>query len=208
MQTADFNHNDFSERGNAADENLLVKFFHKTRPKKGQLPHETPQFTEVEYIEIRVAGSRDPQACRAATLADKSRFPRHYDAFKRRVELPEEGFPLTEWSQINRSLVETLSFLNVKTVEQLSKVSDTHITSIMGGNSFKQKAINWLKERNSNDALARENAELRSEMVAMQAQLAELISVGRETQPVETETKAETKAEKPKAASRRSRKKD
>lgn len=213
MQTADFNYEDFSERGNTADEALLVKFFLKTRPKRDLAPHENAQFHEVEYIEIRVAGSRDPQACRPASEADKSRFPRHYAAFKQRIELPEEGFPLAEWPLINRTMVETLSFMNVKTVEQLANLNDTHVGSIMGGAGFKQKAQNWLSERNSNDALARENAELRekttemqAQMTEMQAQMTKLMDAGKSGEPevasepsaeVASEPKAEAKTTKP-----------
>ena len=216
MQTADFNHNDFSERGNAADENLLVKFFYKTRPKKGQQPHETPKFIEVEYIEIRVAGSRDPQACRPATDGDRQRFPRHYAAFKQRVELPEEGYPLAEWTMINRSMVETLSFMNVKTVEQLANLNDTHVSGIMGGSGFKRKAQEWLKERNSNDSLAKENVELRAEMAEMQASINALINAqpNTESEPEaepepepEAKTEAKTEVKKPRTTARRSRNK-
>ena len=200
MQTADFNPDDFRE-GNKADENLLVKFFLKTRPKKGLAPHENAQFIEVEYIEIRVAGARDPQACRPASEVDKQRFPRHYAAFKQRVELPEEGFPLAEWPLINRSMVETLTFMNVKTVEQLANLNDTHVSSIMGGAGFKQKAQAWLKDRNSNDALARENSTLKAQMAEVQAQMAELLAAQKAPEPKtgnsEVEPKAETLAPEP-----------
>ena len=205
MQTADFNHEDFSTQSNKADESLLVKFFFKTRRKKGLAPHENAQFEEAEYIEIRVCGNRDPQACRPATHADKQRFPRHYAAFKARTEMPEDGFPLAEWPLINRSMVETLSFQHVKTVEQLANLNDSALGAIMGGQDFKRKAQEWLKDRNSNDSLARENDTLKSQMAEMQAQMAELLSANKvadgepKTENSEVESKTENSEVEPKA---------
>lgn len=144
----------------AMDAQLLVRFFIKARQNKEATAEQgRPIYKDVEYCEIRVRGNRDPQACRPATYADKQRFPRHYDAFKKRVELPEEGTPLSEWPQISRSQVEELSFVNIKTVEQLIEVADTHIAKVQGGYALKQKATEWIKNANDNAKLAKTNRE-------------------------------------------------
>ena len=162
MQTADFNHEDFEQGNqNRADQSLLVRFFHKTRKKKDQVAGAVPEFEEVVYVEIRIAGHRDPQACRPATPADINRFPRHHEAFMKRVEMPEEGFPLVEWPLMNRTMVEELSFMSIKTVEQLANLNDSAL-NFQGASTFKRKAVEWLEERNSNSALASENAELKT----------------------------------------------
>ena len=191
MQTADFNHNDFGQT-NAADEQLLVKFYYKTRQKRGQAAGEIPEFEEVEYIEIRVAGQRDAQVARPANEADKQRFPRHYEAFKQRVTPPEEGYPLSEWASISRGMVEQLSFLHVKTIEQLANISDTNITNIQGGATFKRKAEEWLLERNSTKTLADENKELRAQIEALTAKVESMFASDTGSSGGDNDSPAET----------------
>lgn len=203
MNTADFNHNDFSDgQASEADKTLLVRFFHKTDKKKGLPANAMPEFVEVEYIEIRIPGTRDAQACRPATLADKNRFPEHYDRFVRRIEAPSEGYPLTEWSAINRTLVEALSFLNVKTVEQLANVADSNITQIMGGYDFKARAKAWIEERSSNKTLAEENEKLKTRLAELEARMNVLMP---ESPPemVVGDTELESDLDKPVAKKKR-----
>lgn len=169
------NPDDFTTaRESDMDAQLMVKFFYKEREDKTQtLAEGRPIFKETEYIEIRVRGSRDPQACRPATIADKQRFPRHYEAFKKRVELPEDGTPLAEWPQISRSQIEELAFLNIKTVEQLSEAADTHISKIRMGYTLKQRAADWLKSANSTKLIA-DNTALKVQLKALEAKLSHL----------------------------------
>lgn len=170
MQTAEFNHNDFSNTAEA-DKNLLVRFFYKNVQNKLESEAQgRPVFKEKTYIEIRVAGQRDVQACRPATHKDKQRFPAHFEAFEKRVEPPTEGMPLVEWPQITRTQAEELSFLNVKTVEQLVNMNDSHVSKLMGGYSLKEAARKWLEKANSAEADA-EKEELRAQVAALAEQV-------------------------------------
>ena len=168
MQTADFNHQDFNtSREQEVDEQLLVRFFHKERENKAATIKEgRPIFKEVEYVEIRIPGSRSVQACRPATEGDKQRFHRHYEAFKKRVELPEEGTLLAEWPQISRSQVEELKFFGVKTVENMANMSDTNATQFQGGYALRTRAKEWLEKADSSALIAQKEA--------MEARIAEL----------------------------------
>lgn len=158
------------------DAQLLVRFFYKEREDKVKTKEEgRPIYKEVEYCEIRVRGNRDPQACRPATHADRMRFPRHYEAFKKRVELPEEGTPLAEWPQISRTQIEELSFLNIKTVEQLSKAADTHIGKFRGGYTLKQRATDWLTSSNAT-ALIANNEALKAQIKALESKVERLLN--------------------------------
>jgi len=151
MQQADFDHTLFESGNNKGDESLLVKFFHKTMPDKEASAQENRAiFKEVEYVDIRVAGSRSSHVCRPARPHDISRFPRHYDAFKQRKEIPLEGTPLVEWALISRSQAEELSFANVKTVEQLAAMADNFASQRMGGYDLKAKAVKWLETAKEN----------------------------------------------------------
>lgn len=195
MQTADFNHNDFQQgQESRMDESLFVKFFLRERKDNEKTISEgRPIYKEVEYVEIRVAGKRDAQACRPATHADKQRFPRHYEAFQQRTELPIEGTPLSEWPQISRSQVEELAFLNVKTVEQLLEVSDTNITQLQGGYTLKRRAQEWLESASATKLIA-EKEQLQdrlndqdSEMAVLKEQMSELLAA--QAKPAATKRK-------------------
>lgn len=170
------NPDDFTTgRESEQDAQLLVRFYYKDREDRAKtLAEGRPIFKEVEYIEIRVRGNRDPQACRPATYADKQRFPRHYEAFKKRVEVPEEGTPLAEWPQISRSQIEELSFLSIKTVEQLAQASDTHISKFRMGYTLKQRAADWLAASNATALISNNNA-LKTQVKALEDKVERLM---------------------------------
>jgi hypothetical protein len=175
MQQADFNHNDFSNQ-QEADKALMVRFFYKDRPDKAKTMEEgRPIFKEVTYVEIRVAGQRDVQACRPASLADKQRFPLHFEAFEKRVEPPSEGMPLSEWSQITRSEAEELTFMSVKTVEQLASMKDSNLGNFRGGYALRDKAVKWLKN-SAIEVEASDKAEMAETIATLQAQVQQLLA--------------------------------
>lgn len=175
MQQAEFNHNDFTNTSEA-DKALLVRFFYKNvQNKLESAAQNRPIFKEKTYIEIRIAGQRDAQACRPATHQDKQRFPLHFEAFEKRVEPPAEGLPLTEWPKITRSQAEELTFLSVKTVEQLAGMKDTNASKIMGGYKLVEDAKKWLAQNNS-DVEDAEKAELRAQVADLTAKVAKLLA--------------------------------
>ncbi len=147
MQIAEFNHQDFqNSHQSAQDEKLLVKFFTKQVPdKKASDKEGRPIFKDVEYVDIKVPGNRTGGACHPALFRDKQRFPKHYAAFKQRIETPIDGTPLAEWPVISRTQVEELAFHNVKTVEQLISMSDTNASKFLGMQTLKRKAAAWLE---------------------------------------------------------------
>lgn len=175
MQTV--NSEDFDSRNQSKmDEQLLVRFYIKPRPDhKATAEQGRPVFVDAEYIEIRIPGSRDAVA-RPAKPRDIARFPKHYEAFKNRTAEPETGTPLTEWPLITRSVVEELSFYNVKTVEQLVAMSDQNASQFMGINMLKQKAKEWLEVAAENadakklaDELAKRDEEIEKLKAAIEA---------------------------------------
>lgn len=169
------------------DAQLYVKFFMKEREDKERtLAEGRPIYVDREYIEIRVPGKRDAQACRPATHRDKQRFPRHYEAFKKRVEMPEEGTPLAEWPQISRSQVEELAFMNVKTVEQLANMSDGNIGQFQGGQILKHRAREWLDAANATKLVA-ENEALLARVRDLETKLNSFLEAKQETVITKTE---------------------
>ena len=189
-----------------ADANLLVKFFIKQREDKDATQREgRPMFKDTEYVEIRVPGKRDAQACRPASERDKARFPRHYEMFKQRIEMPEEGTALSEWPQISRSQVETLSFLQIKTVEQLVAASDTNLSQIHGGIGLKQRAEAFLEYADQTKLIAEKEAlqaKLAEQDETMQKQADELAALQATVAKLATDSAKEDEKPAPKRRSR------
>lgn len=164
-------HEDFDPRHQAqADEQLLVKFEIRPRLDQDATKKEgRPIYRDVEYINIRAPGSPD-NVVRPATHRDRERFPRHYQAFKSRVDADEllEGTLLSEWPVINRSQVEELAFFGIKTVEQLATTSDANGQAFMGFNGLKRKANEWLEAASQGVQLSEMQQELakRDELIA------------------------------------------
>jgi len=155
----------------------------------------------VEYIDIKIPGNRNSGVCRPAKPRDIQRFPRHYQAFKNRVEGEEdkiEGTLLAEWPVVTRSMVEELAFYNVKTVEQLANMSDSNSQQFMGMTSLKIKAQQWLdaaKEQKAATELQSELDKRDEQIAAMQAQIEELMAA--QKAPKAKRKKAAPKAKEP-----------
>jgi len=215
MAIADFDVADFDGSKKAQlDKQLLVKFFYKTRPDSVETQRQgRPIFKDVEYIDIKVPGSRGTSVCRPARLADRQRFPEHYEAFKKRTEAPITGTPLAEWALIPRSAVEQLAFANVKTVEQLASLSDSYAGQMQGGYGYKRTAKEYL-ERTAEDADKAEIEELRTQNEELHKRLDELLAEvkGKEPEPKKKtpsdEAKTKTAEGRKKAAEKRKRLKD
>lgn len=168
---ATVNPDDFVDgRQSELDRNLLVRFLVKPRQDKSKSIEEgRPIFTDCEYIEIRIPGSRDA-ICRPARHGDIERFGEHYRRFKDRIAEPVEGTPLGEWPVISRAMAEELSFQNIKTVEALSEVADSLMSGIRGLSQLKRKAKDWLELAKNDAPLEHLNAELSQRDATISAQ--------------------------------------
>lgn len=164
--------------GAPGDETLLVKFFLEPVQNKERSNEEgRPIFEEREFVSIMVPGQKDNIVIREARETDKDRFPRHYAAFKNRVEQVVDGTPLEEWPAVTRSQVEELKFFNVFTVEQLAEISDSNAQNFMGIQLLRQKAKAFLEAANDVGAMADKlSAEIEKrdvEIAALQEALAD-----------------------------------
>jgi hypothetical protein len=181
MQTADYDHKVFSNTAEA-DKSLLVRFFEKSVENKLESQAQgRPIFKDKVYIEIRVAGQRDPQACRPVTHADKQRFPDHWSAYEKRTAPPSEGTPLLEWGLIARSQAEELAFLNIKTVEQLAVVIDTNLQNFRGGYELRERAKKWL-EKSALETEDTEKQEMRDRIAELEAKI-EALAASKPSRP-------------------------
>lgn len=167
MEMAEYNVDDFKTRG-SADDSLLVKFFLKKKPSNDEL---------VDYVDIRIPGSRTGGFSGPATTDHVKRFPKHWAAYKNRTEAPSEGISLFDCPLLTSERADELTFHNIKTVEQLAEISDNNAAKFMGGVSLKRRAIEWLEmvEAKSKidqmDKLEATNQSLQKQLDELKAQL-------------------------------------
>ena len=177
MQQLEYDHA-IHETPNAGDDNLMVKFFiapiedHDASKEAGR-----PIFKDVEWIDIRIPGSRDNTVRPVryeGSKNDVDRFPRHYAAFKNRTENNEGvvGTPLSVFPGVKAGQRKELEFFNIVTVEQLANAPDSAGTNFMGFNQLKQAAQEFIKDTEKNAPVV----ELRKELNAEKKKNADLLA--------------------------------
>lgn len=130
-------------------EGVIPKFFMKAVPdKEASKAAGSPVYKEVEYIDIKLMGDHTTAFERKVTDKDRQRFADSYRRFKEgKKQKFGTGLPLEEWPAVDSAMVKTLNSLQVYTVEQLAEFPDNFIHKIPMGQTWKQKAKAWLKQR-------------------------------------------------------------
>lgn len=185
MDFAEFAAPTVNGRGNqlrvthGGDDSLLVTFAMEAMIQE----HESekagrPIYKDTPMVWIRFPGDRTREIKRKATREYQERFPRQWAAFQRSAAQVQEGTPLEEWGPMSKSQALNYKGANVYTVEQLASVPDSAIHTLgHGARQLRDKAIVWLKT--STDAaesmrVAAENQQLKDDIAALKAQVAEL----------------------------------
>jgi hypothetical protein len=132
-------------------------------------------YKDVEHVKVVVPGDRHSLFFQPASDVYRKRFPKAYEAFKKRDTKPLEGLPIEQWAAVSRSLALTLRACNIHTVEALAAVHDTHVDKLgFNARELREKAKAWLasaKDSASTLALAEEKKALQDQLAAMQAQI-------------------------------------
>jgi hypothetical protein len=177
VQTADFDVSDFQSR-EAGDKSVYVKFYIKPKENEQKTAEEgRPIYEDKEYVEIRTPGNTTNIVNRPVTDMDRKRFAAAYREFKAGAEEQMgSGTPLMEAPWITRSQVEELSYLRIRTLEQLAEVGDDVCTRVPG--LFKLKARAKLMVAHAEKTapftqLQHENEELRNRLETLEKNLAE-----------------------------------
>lgn len=191
MQTAEFDHNDFSKQ-NAGDEKLAVRFFIKAK-QDSDLSAEAkrPIFKEHEYISVMVPGDRHQMVVRPVTDYDKSRFSKQYEHWKKTQsnELVI-GTPLEAWGVLNLAQVEEYRYFGIRSIEQMADLRDDICSKIMGAVSLKQRAQQFM-------ALAKDEAPMKKFQAELDKRDNEIATL---RQAVEAQAAELAKLQKKKAA--------
>lgn len=193
--------NDFENRY-AGDKGVHARFY--MFPQKNEAKSASagrPIFDETEFVEIFASGNSTNIVKRPARQMDKDRFRRQYEAFKAGHEDQVQGTMLYEVPWITRSQVEELSYLRIRTLEQLANVSDAACGKHVGLYDLKSKAQKALAAAEGAaplTELAKENEDLKrrldqrdKEMDTMKEQMAKLIAAVQKQQEGDDEEEEE-----------------
>jgi hypothetical protein len=106
-----------------------------------------------------------------------------YEAFQNGQEMPLSGTPIRGWGIISPAMQETLTRMNILTVESLAAINGEGMDRIgMGAVDLKNKATAWLAQLNDAgkmtmemSAVQRENTILKASVESLQRQVEQLM---------------------------------
>jgi hypothetical protein len=178
LQEADFSMTQRAMEGRSADDRLMIKFElfpHPNEIKSLEAGH--PVYDDKEFITIIVPGDKTSIIHRPVWAQDKERFARQYAQFKQGLEQTVVGLPLKLWGGMTLGQAKEFEYFNVKTVEQLSEMSDGNGIAIQGFNGLKQRAKDYVAQTKEQQPLMEMRAELEkkdSELSALTQSFSEL----------------------------------
>lgn len=102
-------------------------------------------------------------------------YQRQYEAWKRGETPAPNGTAIKGWGVISPAQQETLTRMNILTVEDLAGVNDEALRRIgMGGMDLKNKAVAWLAQLKDKGPLTQEVAAIKSENRSLHSQVQNL----------------------------------
>lgn len=158
---------DLSTRG---DEALIVTFYERAVLNRARSEADgVARYDNREYVRILVPGQKLNVVDQPARDEHRKRFPRAYQAYREGREQRPEGTPIESWPYLTPAQVAELRALSILTVEQMAGLSDAGLQQIgMGARDLQTRAKAFLAGTSA------ENQQLRGELDALKAQLAEL----------------------------------
>lgn len=190
---------------------LFAQFYiHPMLDEVSSAEQGRPIYKDKEYIRIKVVGDKTSLVERPVRFGyqqkcDNIRFAREYEAFKQNKEQKIEGTPLAQWPPISKGQIHELEHFGVKSVEQLSAMSDTHVQGFRGVLALRNLARRYIEHAQGMAPMTKMQEELNAanditsaqtnQLNAMAAELAALKGERANTvQPVMAATKPHVSA--------------
>lgn len=127
----------------------------------------------LEEMEQNVRNNRMPARWRDAYRAK-------YDAWKKGLEIPEDGIPIKGWCMASPAQQQNLISNGIRTVESLAKMNDEGMKRYgMGALDMKNRAAAYLKQQ-STGKVAQENAALMAKVNDLETQIKAVLDKNRE----------------------------
>lgn len=173
------------------EDRVFVEFYTDAVELKYRSEEEgRPIFEDRAHVRITVPGDQTNQIERVATEADKQKYPKAWERFQRSEAGAQTGTPLEQWPQITRSQLKEAKYFEVHTVEQMSQLSDSHITRLgMGFQELRSKAQAYLQAAAGTANATKEAAEkerMQREIDDLKAMIADLAKPKRGRPAMET----------------------
>jgi hypothetical protein len=155
-------------RPNAGDDQLFVVFYMGTMDNEARTVAEGRRIVDdVECVRIMIPGDKNNIIDRPVTTDDRRRWPKQYQMFKDGAKEDEQisGTRLRDWPYCSRGQVEEMTYLGIKTVEQLAVLRDDVISRSMGFRTLRDNAVAWLANA-KDSAMAAQQAKTMSDQAA------------------------------------------
>lgn len=187
MDTADFDVKSFAEGSRMGDEKLALRFFTKAKQDMDKTAEAgRPIFREIDYIHIMVPGDRNQAIIRPVAPADKIRFERQYEHWKKTQSNDVMiGTPLEAWNILSLSQIEEFRYFGVRSIEHMADLRDDVAQKITGALQLKQKAqafIAIMKEEAPMKKVQSELDKRDKEIAALTASMAEMAAAMKKMQ--------------------------
>lgn len=190
------------------DSALSVRFYSKPVQNFAETSNQNrPIFQDVDYIEIFTPGNQLNIIDTPVREEHKRRFPIQWAAYQNAHggDQRETGTPMSQWTFISAAQAEELKALKFFTVENIANASDAMIANIgmvggMAPMALRERARAYLAAAQGTAQVqhdAQENAQLKAQLEALQAQMAQLINaqgvIPQVQEPVQIEVKPKKK---------------
>lgn len=137
-----------------------------------------PVFEDKDFIRIRT-GDKNFIYDQPVNDQMKARYAKEYANYKQGKLTPLIGTPLDEWAQISASQVETLKYHGLRTVEELSTLTDAALQSLgMGYFEIRKKALKFVESKKDVEMQSKQEAYIAS----LEAKIAALSAIAEKKQ--------------------------
>jgi len=174
---------EWDERRQAHDADLkekatLLRDHHEIKDVYVVSPAGRPMYVDREFIRKIIPGDQGNVVVHHPTRAEIDAYRAQYERFKAGMAQVTTGTPLDKLPGVSRAQVKELAYFNIRTVEQLAKVSDGNLQNIGPYMALRRKAQDWLATARGaapiEEARA-ESARLKEELALLKRQMSELI---------------------------------
>lgn len=156
----------------------IVVFYDKEEPDTARSLQEGHACFKLKtYIRKQVPGDNLVSIDRPARDADKAEFANEWQRYKdKRVDVVD-GTPIGQWPVLNLAQVAEFKAMNIHTVEQFLAMPEGHGAKVMGFNSLRAKArqfLEWAKDAEKVEQVKAEAAAKDQQIAELTAQIAQL----------------------------------
>jgi hypothetical protein len=130
----------------------------------------TGQIEEVEMVKVSQPNEQLNVWGGKVTQVHRERWPRQYEAFKKREVAPVNGIPLARWPEVesNIDLLELFKNCGLWTVQEMANMTDIACQKFHGGMTWRKRAQDYLTKIQGEDSKDTQIQELMKRLAALE----------------------------------------